>query len=155
MDTSKIVIFIVFLAVCVLPIIYISRKGKKKEKQTESSFQKMVSMNAVNVKTIDRWHNTIIGIDEKNAMLFFVRNGNEEEISKAIELKDINKCIVNNIAKAGNSSSQIMELILTGDKGETTLEFYNSEVDGFTLTGQLQIIGKWHKIISGIIKKNK
>jgi hypothetical protein len=104
----------------------------------------------------DTWSNTAVGIDHNTGMVFFFKKVNNTGISRHVSLSAIKKCRVIQVTKTINDGQDSFKGIarlalafehLDNSKADALLEFYDASSDGDNLTGELQLVEKWHQLI--------
>ncbi len=100
-----------------------------------------------------------IGLDESANTLFFFRRSKDKETLQYISLSEVQYCKVINTNKILNNEggSKVIErlelsLYFMGNKPPILLEFYNMNSDSLILSGELQLIEKWAKIVNSRLK---
>jgi len=158
MESGTTIVGIILLLAIVLPIIFLVSKKSKNGKQFSSELFDFASKNNGTISEHELWNNTALGLDKETHQLYFIKNAANNKIKHKINLLEIQKCrIVNtsrNIKYKGENHKVIdrLELAFTSrdkSKPEILLEFYNTDYDSATLSGELQLIEKWFKIIDG------
>jgi len=156
MESGTTITGIILLLIFVLPIVFLNRKRKKDGKQFSSELFDFASKNNCKISEHELWNNTALGMDKEKHQLYFIKNAANNKIKYKIDLLEIQKCrVVNtirNIKYKGETHKVIDRLELAfifrdKNKPEVFLEFYNTDVDSATLSGELQLIEKWFKIV--------
>ena len=160
MESGSMIFLAVLVAVCVIPMLIISAKKKKKEKLFLQELFNLAEKSNCKIAEHEIWHNAEIGIDKSARKLFFIRKAGEDVISKTVDLAEMQKCrFVNTNRSVGNGSStqvviERLELIFTNqdrNKADEILAFYNSEYDSLTLRGEIQLAEKWNLVANSLI----
>lgn len=147
---------IALLLIFVLPIVFLNKKRTKDGKHFSSELFDFAIKNSSKISEHELWNNTAIGIDKETHQLYFIRDAANNKIKHKIDLLEMQKCrIVNtsrNIKYKGENHKVIDKLELAfvsrdKSKPEIFLEFYNTDFDSATLSGELQLIEKWFKIV--------
>lgn len=157
MDTSSIVMGAIIVAVCIVPIIMISIISKNKKKKRLQNFKNSAAAQNCNITKYEVLGNVVIGIDEVSNSLFFMKQVNDTEITQFINLADFQSCKVINLGRAANNSTIIEKLELcfypkNKNNSQQVLSFYDSTVDGISLSGELQLIETWEGIVNSRLK---
>lgn len=152
METSNFIALSVFLALCFIPVAFVQFKRKAKANKMKQRIKNLAAHSSAQILEWDIWDTCSIAIDESKKYLFFSDIETENDVALTIKFSDIKKCVVFNGNKASSANASIMSLIITTKDEDIELEFYNSSKDGFVLSGQLQLIEKWNKIIRANIK---
>lgn len=163
MDSVTIIIGAVVTALCVLPFIIISRNKKRREKQFLQSLSNIAEKQNCKITLHEFFGDFVIGLDEKANFFFFYKKMDQIEITEHINLAEIQKCkIVTTARTVGEKKDSYtvtdkLELsFLSGDKSipNKTIEFYNSQ-ESMQLTGELQLLEKWAKIVDDRINPSQ
>lgn len=145
-------------------IVILRFKNLKMKKQTLSVLQAFAKENNSEISTYDTWDKTLIGIDDKEEnKLFFIRSIPENEIRKVIILSDVLECKIAKTARNVSFKKETVHVIdkielvlsLGNKKPNVSLEFYNTDYDHLTLSGELQLAEKWLEIVKKSILKNQ
>ncbi|WP_114783536.1 hypothetical protein [Botryobacter ruber] len=153
MDLETIITGLVFLALCILPVIYVQRKQKAKKKKLIKEFTSLAQHRQITISQHDFWQpDYAIGIDTVNKKLLYTRKkeGNEQLI--VVDLQDLKQCRVNNLYRDANGSRTIdlieLSLVFANAKTpEKKLEFYNREVN-LNFNDELLLAQTWENIIN-------
>ncbi|PKP29564.1 MAG: hypothetical protein CVU00_14995 [Bacteroidetes bacterium HGW-Bacteroidetes-17] len=157
MELGTIITGIILLLVFVLPIVLLNQKRAKDGKQFSSELFDFALKNHCKISEHEFWNNSALGLDKETHQLYFIKNAVNHKIKLKIDLLEIQKCrIVNtnrNIKYKGENHNVIDKLELAfisrdKSKPEVFMEFYNTDVNNATLSGELQLIEKWFKIIN-------
>ena len=105
MDLHTIIIGVIFILICLLPVLIMSRNKKKKEVQFLQLLFGLAERNNYKISNYEQWNNSAIGIDKVANFVFIINKIDEVETTQQINLADIQKCRV-------AESSRIV-----GDKG--------------------------------------
>lgn len=151
---------IVALAICIIPILLLNLKSRKKEQKLRNTLLDEAKKQSCKISHFETWADSMIAIDEHKQKLFFLRKGSLQSIA----LSTIEGCrLVNNNRTESNKNGNYvivdsLELVLTSKedkKTESRLEFYNANTDSLLLSGELQIMEKWHKTINDALKSSR
>lgn len=145
---------ILLIALTVVPIVWLLVRENRKNSTLNGAVKEFVRM--YGRLNYDKWLNcALTQSQDKNEFRFVRKIGKDAKIID-FSVNTISKCsIVKNHTHKGNSESshsQTLDLVLSSPNGETVLTFYNSEYDGYTMSGQMQYIEKWNKVINELIK---
>ncbi|WP_026463849.1 hypothetical protein [Adhaeribacter aquaticus] len=145
----------------IIPFLVMGINNKKKDTKLLQRLRLLAEKTNGSITHYDLWSNTLlIGIDNNTCQIFFIRQEENKETSKQIELSEIQTAsVLNNSREINNKegSSKISDEIglLLSYKGqrqkEEVLTFYNSNFDGLMLKGELQLADKWSRIINDSI----
>lgn len=150
MDITSIIIVVILFGSFIVPIVWVSRAKKAKEKKRLLALSQFAESHKGKISEYDLWKDRAIGIDREQHFLFFIRHHSGGEQKIALRLSEISKCKTASKTKPGQHTGyDHLDLVLVhreNGEQETKLNFYNSETDSLTLTGELQLIEKWGKI---------
>ena len=105
--------------------------------------------------------NIIIGIDQTNKFLFFVKRKINEYSSENVNLSLMNGCRIvdqgTKVTKGSESQKRIERLDLefeprNSSQAKPRINFYNED-ESSTLDGEVQLIRKWAQIANDEIKR--
>ncbi len=161
MELGSITIGIVLFAICILPLVLMSRNSKNNEHRRMKSLINLAQINNSTITKHETCGDYIIGIDENTQKVFFIKQGENETIQECINLFEVKNCIIERNAKTVSQTTSKINLINKLDltfipidkyKKEYKLEFFNAEKT-MQLFGELQSIEKWHKEINTFLKR--
>jgi hypothetical protein len=161
MDLGSAIVGIIFLLLCVLPFILMSRSRKKREKILMQSLSKIATDNNCNISQYELFANFGIGVDIEKPAVFFYRKTGESVSEHYVDLKEFLSCKVLNVSRSLTSKSgnqkviDKLELAFTSadkNKPQIRLEFFDANVTP-QLFGELQSIQKWAIQLSELLKK--
>lgn len=160
MDTSSIVMGAIIVAVCVVPIVIVSIISKKKRNKRLQDFKNSALAQNCNITKQEILGNIILGIDEVSNSIFFTKQVKETISSQLVNLSEFQSCRVINLGRVANNSTIVEKLELcfypkSKNNSQLVLTFYDSDVDGLSLTGELQLIEKWEGIVNTRLKSMK
>lgn len=148
-------------ALIIVSLIVITRlKNKSRDQKKLNPLLEYAAENNSVITEYDAWGKTLIGLDNnKIKRLFFIRNIPDREIRETIILSEISECRMyktNRKVKYKSGFTEVTDridviLYFYNHRQEVCLEFYNTDYDNLTLTGELQIAQKWTEIINKII----
>ncbi len=156
MDFQTIITGAIIIALCFLPYIYMSKRGKKREQkffQLLLNKSKQLNYNITNYEVMG---NIIIGLDETTQELFFLRKVNDEERFQHLNLNEVKQIRLNNLNRmvgAAKNQQKVLDklqLVFVFKKSsnpEVIFEFFNSD-ESLIVNGELQLIEKWAKILN-------
>lgn len=156
MSTSLITIGIIFLLCITIYVISISNK-KKKVNKFLNNISRLSGINIGKITRYDIWDHSVIGMNDSDAELYFIKNSSDDQTFQKIQLSEFQRCWVNEGSRTvGIKGSSIkvvekVELILGNkqkNKPDTVFEFYNQQSGKLDLTGELQLANKWCMLIN-------
>ena len=151
---------IIILAIVSL-IVLIKRRNRIRKKNLFSVLQSFAKENNSEISSCDQWDKTLIGIDTSEInSLFFIRTISDTEFREVINLSEVKKC---RLIKTERTEFYHKENVNVIDKIELVfsffdtpkpdirLEFYNTDYDKLTLSGELQLAQKWSETVASIL----
>lgn len=162
MNLGTAIIGAIFIAIFMLPFIFMLNGRKKKEKQLFQSLLTLANNHNCKISMQEISEEFAIGLDETVNQLFFFKKTADKEIAQQINLTEINSC---KVIKTGNThggkdvaykSLDKLDLQFSfkdKKKADILLSFYNSE-EHFGLGEEIQLIEKWANIVNERLKKN-
>ena len=150
----------IFIAIFMLPFIFMLRGRKKKEKQLRKSILTLASNHHCKISQLEISEEFAIGIDETLNQLFFLKKTANKEIAQHVNLVEIKSC---RVIKTGNTTGNKEDNYKSIDKldlnfsfldkknHDISFVFYDSE-ENFGMDGEIQIIEKWAKIVNERLK---
>lgn len=151
----------IFIAIFMLPFIFMLNGRKKKEKQLAKSILAIANNQNCKISQQDISEEFAIGLDESVNHLFFFKKTTDKEIAQHVKLADIKSCkVIKTGNTTGNKDDQHKSIdkldlhfsFLNQKNPEISLTFYDSE-ENFGLNGEIQLIEKWANIVNGRLKK--
>lgn len=156
MESNTLIAGLIALAICILPIVLVSRNRKIKEKQLIQALQAIALQNHGQVDEYDTWGRIAIGFDKKANAIIFYKDTKDEVISHYVLLAEVQECQVidtHEVFQQKESTYKVtykLDLVLTLDdpsKPPITLEFYNKDHDSSTPSGEIEMVEKWFKLV--------
>lgn len=151
---------IILLLLCVLPFIIIRKNRQKRDKKFKDTIYSFAEESNCKIDVYDGWRNTIIGLDNHNRKLFFLRKMGDKHVRIVVDLLNIQGCSVLNTRwntkGEGNGMTQKLELAFsTRDKNKPVipLEFFNADYDSLTMMDELLFAEKWSGLINAMLSK--
>ena len=157
MKLSTIIIVAAIIAISVILYLIVSMRSKNKEKKKLQVLNDYASKHSCTITKSEIYSNISIGMDEKTNFLFFIKSNNDIDVLKQVNLSEITNCKVVNTARTvqfNKSSTTVIEKLnlcfypVNKNKEQILLEFYNVEIDGSILNGELQLVEKWSDILN-------
>lgn len=162
MDKGTIVVTIVFIAIVTIPVILSGYAKQRKKKLLLHKINELADQKDCFITSHEFCSNFVIGFDEMAGFLFFYKKNENREISHSISIREFRNCRVLSSTRevSGNKDHSViinkLELCfypLVKTRQEEIIEFYNNEYDSLSLSGELQLIEKWEKMINERLKK--
>ncbi len=156
MDTGTIIIGIVSIALCVLPLVVMHRIKRKGENQRLAALENLAAQHNCKISQHEFCGELVLGIDETNNFVFFLKKTADKEIAQHINLSGIHACNIINTGSNLNSKEGEYKVIdklelrftpVAKNEPDLLLEIYNAR-ESMQLVGELQLIKKWEKIIN-------
>lgn len=151
----------IFIAIFMLPFIFMLQGRKKKEKQLLQSILAVANKHSCKISQHELCEEFAIGLDETANQLFFLKKTEDKEIAQFVNLSEIKSCKVIKSERSVNSKDANYKLInnldlqfsfLNQKNPDVLFSFYNAEED-MELNGEIQTIEKWAKIVNDRLKK--
>lgn len=156
MELGSTIIGAIFIALCIVPVIFMSQRRNKRKKQMLQSILKSASHQNCNISRYEFCGDFGIGMDELKNFVFFYRQTKDKSTEKTVDLSMIQNCKLINAGrtlKSKNGNQTVIDRLdllfipVIRQKPEILLELYNSD-DSTELTGELQFGEKWSKLIN-------
>lgn len=158
MNSQTVFPWLITIVVTLFTILLFWLGWKRKQRKTLSKLKNFATENNCTLNEFDCWDKSLIGLDKTGGgKLFFIRKSPGIKSKIIIHLLDIKRCNLiktERTEKVGRIKISIIDriqLILTPKNlhnEEISLEFYNTDFDSLTLTGELQLAEKWNKLIN-------
>ena len=141
MDIKIIIIGSILVILCILPLVFAGRGRKKKEKKLIQSLFDFADRNDCSITEHEICGDVLIGVDESNFKLFFMKQMNQEVITQLVNLKEFQICKVKNTSRGVNNTSVIHQ--------NPKVAAINSAIE-IDLSGQICADSIGSKIYSGV-----
>lgn len=161
MDTSSTLIALLIVIICILPFAMLYFRRRKKVRAILHSLHSLAGQSGRSISEHDIWGDRVIGMDEDESNLFAILKIDGGTRTYKISLGEIRECrLIQNVRTIRNKEGVFTVTDLLGlafvyadtKKGVEALEFYNPEFDQSTLSGELQLAEKWHRLVSNALK---
>lgn len=161
MDSGTLIVGAVLIALCILPVVITEISRKKREKKLFRLLISEAEGQNCNITKFEQCCNNVIGLDEANKVLFFIKKSNAGIISRFVDLKEIQNCKAHNqLGSSDNNGTNYqftvkIELVFKSNlknKPDVVIEIFDAE-EGRQLSGELQFAEKWSEMIRGTLKK--
>ncbi|HRX32271.1 MAG: hypothetical protein H6537_05920 [Bacteroidales bacterium] len=151
-----ITIGIIIVVIIILPLVLSYRSRLKKEHEILHEISRIANQHNCTISKQELCGDFAIGIDTKNKFVFFKKKNKFQEYEQLINLADIKSCTINNGSKNDKALSLLCLVFkpITKDKPDIELEFYNAN-SSRQLSGELQSIETWHKLINEQLSHSK
>ena len=147
MDTSSIVLGLVFLIVFTAPVAYDVMGKSKRKKQALKNIQEKAAIHQIQLNEIDVFGDDYIGIDHKSEQLIY---GNLESLEKKMHIIDFKNFSIDllEIRKNDKSIEQI-SLVFKSSKTEHQFDFYKDNDDvKVSAIEHVELAKKWKAKLS-------
>ena len=160
MNLGTVIVGAIFIAIFMLPFIFMLSGRKKKEKQLKQSILAIANNHNCKISQQEICDEFAIGLDETLNQLFFFKKTTEKEIAQHINLAEIKSCKVIKTEHSTGNKQDSVKLIdkldlhfsfLDRKNPDISLVFYDSE-ENFGMDGEIQMIEKWSKIVNDRLK---
>lgn len=89
MDITTTIIGLLLLALFIVPVIFLSKSGKKKKTRLSKDIQSEASRNNLSLTKFDSWNESAIGIDDKNGKVIYIDESHADKDVRIFNLKDV------------------------------------------------------------------
>lgn len=155
MELSSIIIGVAFLALFILPFVWLNMKRNQNENELVTELNNYAkdsgSLNCVT----EMCSNLVIGLDKTTNFVFFVKRLNNGFIKQKVDLSNVKSCSLKSETNENKVSDfhdiQIEKLELhfnTKDHSKSVIFTFFDIKDGSELTGETQLITKWAELCS-------
>lgn len=155
MDIQIIIIGSILVLICVIPFVLAGKREKNKNIKMFQSLVDLARQRQCQITEYEIIDEIVIGMDEPNLFLFFMKKTDQQWENQSIHLKEFKSCRVKNTSRAVMNTSVIEKLeleLIPRDKTKkvVSLEFFNSD-HSIQIVDELKAIEKWNERINGII----
>jgi hypothetical protein len=160
MELGSAIIGSILLAIFIVPIVIMHYNRVKKENKTLQSLNEIALQHNCKINQHESCGDFVIGLDENRNFVFFFKQKKEKAIFQFVDLSDIQTCqVIKKTRTVENKNENVVitkrvEIIFfptNKSKGETKFELYDEETN-ILLSGELQFVDKWCKLINDRIK---
>jgi hypothetical protein len=162
-DWGTTIVGLVAVLIFVVPFVLIFYNRTKKEKKMLKSLNDIAQQNNCTLSQHEFCGDFAFGIDESRNFVFFFKQKKDEAIAQFIDLSEIQACHA--IKKTRTVKNNKESVIITErlelnfvpankSRGETSFELYDVEIN-MQLSGELQFLDKWSRLLSVRLKKKK
>ena len=157
LNSITIITVLVLLAFCILPIVIMNQKRKKKASESLQLLKNLAEENQCTITEHELFNQIIIGIDKNAHQLFFVRTIEGKKSRQKIYLSDVKRCRMEETGRTVDSIHVIEKIDLAfaplaSNQKEITLNIYSADYDNLTLSGEIQFAEKWAKLVNDHLK---
>ena len=155
MNIATTIIGLALLGLFILPVIFISKSGRGKEKRLLKEVLAEASKNELIITESDSWNESALGIDEKNDKIIYIDESGTEKINTIFSLKDVKsfKTIPDFKTKKRQNSNYKNEkklslsfIFMDPAKSDINITFYIAGFGKMTDAEQL-LFEKWSAVI--------
>ncbi|MBK8806496.1 MAG: hypothetical protein IPO21_07585 [Bacteroidales bacterium] len=159
-DFGTAILGTILILVCIAPLVLIHYNRVKKEKKILKNINDNATKHNCKVTQYEFCGDFVLGLDETRNFVFFFKQRKAETISLFVDLSEIRNCqaikTTRDVKKdsASNTIYQQIELrFIPKNKGitETSFELFD-ETENAQLSGELQFVEKWSKLINDRLK---
>jgi hypothetical protein len=145
-------------------IILIRLRNKNRLNEILKPLLVFAQENNSEISFFDYWDKTLIGVDNHEInRLFFIRNTPCNVIREKITLSEVSECKILKTERKVKYYKELVNVIdrielifsFNNHRPELSLEFYNTDYDQLTLSGELQLAEKWAGTLKTIINLNQ
>ena len=160
MNLGTAIVGAIFIAIFMLPFIFMLSGRKKKEKQLKRSILAIANNHNCKISQQEISDEFAIGLDESLNKLFFFKKTSEKEIAQHVNLSEIKSCkVIKTEHSTGNKqdSAKLIDKLdlhfsfLDRKNPDISLVFYDSD-ENFGMDGEIQKIEKWARIVNDRLK---
>lgn len=161
MDTTSILIGILLTGVFILLFLLPVLSTKKRQKNLYEKLAACADQNSCKITKYEILADSVIGIDEKNACIFYCKKNKEHISEHFLKLADVKSCkalTMNRVVKSKSGDFSLTDKLGINftftDKNKPDLlwEFYNAE-ETPQLNIEIRQVQKWVEIFSAHIRK--
>lgn len=163
MDLESALIGAIITAICISPFVIMYFNRVKKEKKTLETLKKSALQQNGNIHQHEFCGDFVLGLDEKQKFVFFLKKKKENTISQFVNLNEIQSCkIVKQTGSNNNSTGnagrieriELSFAFANKANGDLRFELYDEDIN-MQLNGELQFAEKWAAQINDSLKKKK
>ncbi len=164
MNTGMIVLGIILTLLFVSPFIFFrDTKRKTKEKNLVEGLKVLASNNNSDIGEKELWNNSAIAIDTNKQMVFYVYKSENQAYEKVISLADVIGCRVITTRHTSGFKKEKYKVVDTialvfehqnKSIANEVILFYDNEVDGLTMNGEILIAQAWEQKVKDAIGSN-
>ena len=157
MDLNIIIMSAVIIAICLLPMFFLSRKQSQKKKQIKNILSTIAKTKSGELASHEMCGHVAIGMTNNDeAFVFYKKHEDGSESKSCVLLSEVKHCA---IVRTSTSSGNIGKLVLNFEmvdktKSDISIELFNAS-ESFQLAGELQLVEKWKPIIENAITSQK
>jgi hypothetical protein len=157
MDSKTFIIGLIIILTCITPFFIFQFLKRKKTKQDVQLLKDLALQHGCEITEHEMCGNYLIGVDENESFLFFIKQYEGQNYKQFIDLKKVQTCKIKDTSRIANNTTLIekLELVLMPkDKSEKeiVLEFYDNDI-AMQLFGELQSIEKWYALVTKLLVK--
>lgn len=161
MELGSILTGVIAIGLCILPFILFAINKKKSKAVLLDSLSKVADEQKSKISKHELGSEFALGLDENSNHLFFYKKIKDKETKNSINLNNIADVTViktNKTLGANGSSQTVIDSLalqfsaLDSKTPSTQIEFYNMK-DSMQISGELEIMNRWHEVVSSRIKK--
>jgi hypothetical protein len=163
MDLINFLVLAIALGLLISPLLLLGRNRKKREKKMFELIASIAQKHNCTIVHHDFCGDFVIGFDNIKSFVFFYKKDEDKELEQYVNLADFQKCTIINVGKSvvnNNGNYKVIDLLALNfvphlkTKHEVRFEFYNTEKNS-QISGELQLLEKWSKMINDHLKNMK
>lgn len=151
MDKGTIIISAVFLAACILPIIYFKISRKNKQQKMLQSLQSIALQSSATIHQHGFCLQTAVGLDTKNHQFFYFNSSPTSIVSRhSINLNEVKSVKVKKTYRPNSSSIDRLDLVFVfkdSHKKELSFNFFESE-QTLQIGTEMLFLEEWENILN-------
>lgn len=156
MDLGSALLGLGFMALCILPFLWMHFSGANNQKKALQSLKTLAAEHHCNITKHESCGDFSIGLDADNQAVFFIKNTVEGAHKKHIDLKQTQVCASQIITKPVKGSKGViskveLNFLPKSKQPETTLELYNEDLNDM-LNGEPLLAENWCKLMNQSIQ---
>lgn len=151
MDKGTIIISAVFLAACILPIIYFKISRKNKQHKMLKSLQTIANQSNATIHMQGFCQQIAIGLDTANHQFFYFNANPSSLVSRnSVNLKDVKSIKLKKFFRQSSSNIDKIDLIFSfkdSQLKELSFNFFESE-QTLQIGSELSFLEEWESILN-------
>ena len=160
MDTSSLIMGLVLVSICIVPLYLFNLNRKNKKKRLLQALSNIAAQHNCTISQYDVCGENIIGMDEAKKYVFCFKKQNDEIQEHFVNLAEIKNCKTTHTTRNVKHNDEVQKVTekvelsfipINGSEPNINWEFFNEEVKSH-MTGELQLVEKWTKLISAQLK---
>lgn len=164
MNTGMIVLGIILVLLFVSPFIFLrDTKRKSKEKNLAEGLKTVASNHFSEIGEKEIWNNSAIAIDANKQLVFYFYKSETKSFEKVVKLEDVIDCRVITTSHTTGFKKEKYKVVDTialvfefrnKSMANEVILFYDDEIDGLTMNGEILIAQEWERKVKEVISSN-